>query len=345
MRRLLPLCAAAALLLAACAGAPPAAPPPAGPGAVAPPAGEPAPPPGAAPFESLAARFTQRALKAEQAGDLRRALESWRIVAGLRPQAAEPARRVADLGARARAEAARHFADGQARLKEGATDAARRSFLLALAADPDHAEALDALKNRLDADAAQHTVAAGETFESIAKSRYGDAAKAAIVARVNDLDPAAKPVPGTVLTLPSLTPPATKAGAKRSEPAEQQDAAYDTEPAAVTPDAGAPAAGEPAATVAPPAPAPPPPPAPVLAPAPPPAPPAAPVPSPAELERKRKEKAEEAYNAGVRFFVNQKLDEAIKSWELTLSLNPEHPKAQKDIEKARALQQKLRDLK
>jgi len=335
MKRLLPLCAAAALLLAACAGAPPAA-PPAGTGAVAPPpaVGTPALTPGAAPFEGLAARFTDRALKAEKAGDLRRALESWRIVAGLRPQAAEPARRVADLGARAEAEAARHYADGLAKLKEGATDAARRSFLLALAANPDHADALDALKNRFEPDAVQHTVAPGETFESIAKGRYGDTAKAAIVARINDLDPAAKPAPGTVLTLPSLTPPAPKASAKRNEPAEQQDAAYDTEPTAVTPDAAAPppvepAAPPPAATVAPPPPA-------VAAPKP---------PDPAELERKRKEKAEELYNAGVRFFVDQKLDEAIQSWEQTLALNPQHPKAPKDIEKARALQQKLRDLK
>ncbi len=65
----------------------------------------------------------------------------------------------------------------------------------------------------------------------------------------------------------------------------------------------------------------------------------------AAVERRRKEKAEEFYNDGVRFFINQKLDEAIRSWEQTLALNPEHPKAPKDIEKARGLQQKLKELR
>jgi len=65
----------------------------------------------------------------------------------------------------------------------------------------------------------------------------------------------------------------------------------------------------------------------------------------AAVERRKREKAEESYNAGVRFFINQKLDEAIRSWETTLALNPEHPKAPKDIAKARALQQKLKELR
>ena len=63
------------------------------------------------------------------------------------------------------------------------------------------------------------------------------------------------------------------------------------------------------------------------------------------VEARKREKAEELYNAGVRFFINQKLDEAIRSWEQTLALNPEHPKASKDIIKARELQQKLKELR
>ena len=62
-------------------------------------------------------------------------------------------------------------------------------------------------------------------------------------------------------------------------------------------------------------------------------------------ETRNREKAEELYNAGVRFFINQKLDEAILSWEQTLELYPEHPKAAKDIAKARGLQQKLKELR
>ena len=62
-------------------------------------------------------------------------------------------------------------------------------------------------------------------------------------------------------------------------------------------------------------------------------------------DTRKREKAEELYNAGVRFFINQKLDEAILSWEQTLELYPEHPKAAKDIAKARGLQQKLKELR
>ena len=240
MKRVAALLApAAALLLAACAGAPPAA-PPGEPGAVTPRAGgdEALPPPGAAPFATLATRFTARAVKQEAAGDLRRALDSWKVVAALRPEAAEPKRRVADLSARLKAAADQHFRDGNARLQEGNVDAARREFLLSLASDPDHAGSLDALKNRLEPDATPYTVAAGDTFESIAKKQYGDPAKSPIVARVNNLDPAGKPVPGTVLTLPNLSPPAAspRSNARRrrlAEAPEAPDSGYDTEPAAL----------------------------------------------------------------------------------------------------------------
>jgi tetratricopeptide (TPR) repeat protein len=404
------LAPAAALLLAACAGAPPA-PPPGGTGAVAPRAvgAEEPTAPGAAPFAALATSFTARAVRQEAGGDLRQALDSWKVVAALRPEAAEPKRRVEDLSARLTADADRHFRDGNARLQEGSAEAARREFLLSLAADPDHAGSLGALKNTLEPDAISYTVAAGDTFESIAKKQYGDPAKSPLVARVNNLDPGGKPVPGTVLTVPGLAPPAAKPTVKRApgaavDSAEAPDSGYDTEPSALGTEG--PGAAEP---VAPPAAAP-------VEPA------KAPDAGEAQLakaqelfqakkfeeaggaadklaghpavgararelsgnawfaagdaalkeerfadavaayrkaeparkdaaaalaavERRKKEKAEEAYNAGVRFFINQNLDEAIKSWELTLALNPEHPKASKDIAKARGLQQKLKELR
>jgi len=397
-RRVILLVPAAVLLLAACAGAPPAA------------------PPGTAPFSTLAARFTSRALKQEAAGDLHRARESWSVVAGLRTDAMEPKRRVTDLTAKIKTIAERHYRDGSERLQEGNLEAARKEFLLCLAADPDHAGALDALKNRLEPDATTYTVAAGDTYESIAKKQYGDAAKAPIVARVNNLDPAAKPVPGTSLTLPGLAAPVAKPAPKRvpettAEAPETPDAAYDTTPDALGGEG--PATPEPApAAVAPVAPVAPAPVEPVK------------VPDPAEaqlakaqalfqakkfeeagaaadklagnaavgarakelagnawfaagdaalkqerfadaiaayrkaeparkdvpaalaaVENRKKVESEEHYNAGVRSFINQKLDDAIAHWEQTLVLNPEHPKAAKDIEKARGLQQKLKDLR
>lgn len=370
------LAVAAALLLAACAGAPPGAPPL---------GDETVPPPGSAPFANVATRFTARALSHETAGDLRRALDSWKIVAALQPEEAEPKRRIADLTARLKSEAERRFRDGNARLQEGSFDAARREFLLSLAADPDHAGALNALKTRFEQDATPYTVRAGDSFAGIAKKQYGDAAKSALVARANNLDPAGKPVPGTVLTLPDLLPLAAKSALKRRPEAgadtpEALDSTYETESGEVRnpaealltkaqelfqakkfEEAGSAAdqlAGNPALAararqlsgdawfaagaaalkldrfaeaVA-----------------------AYRKAEPARkditaalaaVERRKTEKAEELYNEGVRFFINQQLDQAIRSWEQTLALNPEHPKAPKNIEKARGLQQKLKELR
>jgi tetratricopeptide (TPR) repeat protein len=402
------LAPAAALLLAACAGGPAVPHPP-----DRPPAGEAAPPPAdSAPFAELAARFTDSAIKRERAGELRQALEAWKVAAAVRPGAAEPKRRVADLAARLDAEAEQRYREGLARLRAGNIAGARREFLLALAANPDHAAALEALKNRLEPDAMPYTVAAGDTFAGIANKRYGDLAKAALVARANDLDPGGRPLPGSTLMLPSLTPrpaktvPPPKKTPAPDEPLEPQDSAYDTEPSAIVREA--PAAAPPA-------------------PAPGPAPPAIETPKPPDLaeeqlsramdhlqarryeeaaaaadklaghptvgprarevsgnawfalgdaafreerfadaiaayrkaeptrkdaataiasvERRKKDKAEESYKEGVRLFIDQELDEAIRCWERTLALNPEHPTAPRDIEKARGLQQKLKDLR
>lgn len=395
MRRLAgPSLALAALALAACAGAPPAAPPS--------PAGTViAPPPAAgadrsAPFAALVTRLSDLAARQERDGDLAQALESWSVVAALRPGEEEPKRRVAELSARVKAEAQRRYREGLARLKEGAVDAARRELLLALVADPDHAEALEALKNRLEPDGVPHTVAAGESFESIAKKHYADPSKAAIVARANNLDPGGRPTAGTVLFLPDLTPPgklAAKRGAAAPEPSE---GIYDTEPAGLGAEVAAPPAPAETPTAADPAAA-------LLA-------KATELFKAAKYEeaaaaagrladnaalgararqlaadawfaigdaelkadrfaeaaaayrkaepvrrdaaeavlavgRRKLERAEELYRAGVGEFINQKLDEAIRSWEQTLALNPDHAKALKDIEKARALKQKLKDLR
>jgi tetratricopeptide (TPR) repeat protein len=57
-------------------------------------------------------------------------------------------------------------------------------------------------------------------------------------------------------------------------------------------------------------------------------------------ERKLRE-AEAHYATGVRLFLAEDLDGAIREWEKTLSLDPGHPKARRDIEKARRLKGKI----
>jgi nucleoid-associated protein YgaU len=50
-----------------------------------------------------------------------------------------------------------------------------------------------------------------------------------------------------------------------------------------------------------------------------------------------KARAEEHYRKGVNYFLAEDLQGAIREWEETLRLDPEHPNAKKDIEKARSL--------
>lgn len=54
--------------------------------------------------------------------------------------------------------------------------------------------------------------------------------------------------------------------------------------------------------------------------------------------------AEEYYRKGVKQFLNEDLEQAIASWEKALVLNPNHPKAQQDIDNALRLLEKWRDL-
>ncbi|MEJ2039813.1 MAG: tetratricopeptide repeat protein, partial [Desulfosarcinaceae bacterium] len=55
-------------------------------------------------------------------------------------------------------------------------------------------------------------------------------------------------------------------------------------------------------------------------------------------------RAEMLYRRGVKHFLNEELELAIKDWKETLKLNPNHPKAAQDIENAERLLQKWRGL-
>ena len=60
-----------------------------------------------------------------------------------------------------------------------------------------------------------------------------------------------------------------------------------------------------------------------------------------EGDGRRHREADAHYAAGIRRFLAEDLDGAIREWEKTLSLDPAHPKARRDIEKARRLKGKI----
>ena len=59
----------------------------------------------------------------------------------------------------------------------------------------------------------------------------------------------------------------------------------------------------------------------------------------------KKKQAEVHYLNGVKHFLNEELQSAIKEWEKALVLNPEHQKAKKNISNARSLLEKLKKVK
>lgn len=65
----------------------------------------------------------------------------------------------------------------------------------------------------------------------------------------------------------------------------------------------------------------------------------------AAVEKARRDEAETHYLAGVRFFIDEKLAEAIAEWEKTLALDPGHSKAGKDLKKARTLSEELKKIR
>ncbi|MCZ6532850.1 MAG: hypothetical protein O7A08_07770, partial [SAR324 cluster bacterium] len=59
----------------------------------------------------------------------------------------------------------------------------------------------------------------------------------------------------------------------------------------------------------------------------------------------KNQQAEMHYIAGVTFFLNEDLDNAIQEWERVLKMDPGHTQASKDLEIAKALQAKLSQIR
>jgi tetratricopeptide (TPR) repeat protein len=64
-----------------------------------------------------------------------------------------------------------------------------------------------------------------------------------------------------------------------------------------------------------------------------------------DVYKAKKKQAEVHYLKGVKYFLNEELQSAIKEWEEALALNPEHKKAKKNINNARNLLERLEKVK
>jgi len=323
-------------------------------------------------FNALVSRHAENAAEYEKKGDLRKALQSLEIVNGFKPDDEKVLTQIIYLKGQIQKNASDHYDKGVAYFQNNSMKAALREFLLALTLNPDHKEALDYVKYRMTRDELiVYEVKKGDTAKVIAQKVFNDASKDFLIAYFNDLDKEARLAPGMTIVLPSLKSiqVVPEIAPSDEEPAEyinlkqeirkardyfgakkyQQSASaaekileYDpvnkdamnlknesyykiggmlrkvkkyTEALAVFNNVD---------------------------------------PDYKDVRKiteflnnidKNKGRAAEHYMSGVNYYMNQDLDKAIKEWEITLILDPNHPNAKKDIENARSFLEKLNKIK
>jgi len=159
-----------------------------------------------APPARLAAEHRQRALAYEKAGDLRHALEEWKIALTINPRDGVAREGHARLARRLEATVTRRMRLGREALQRGSHLEARRHLLAALALDPANVAAFTAMREQIpELHFTSHVVVRGETLGAIAERYYGDRALAEVIWEANRLPPKPRLVPGMRLKIPAVS--------------------------------------------------------------------------------------------------------------------------------------------
>jgi tetratricopeptide (TPR) repeat protein len=196
------------LLAGGCATAAPdgagtAATPSSRPGA-APPATAAAPRP-PTPREELAAKHRAEAARLEREGELRRALDHWKIALMIDKDDAAAREGQTKLEGRIEGAVTQRIQEGRAALQRSSHVEARRRFLAVLALDPFNRTAFDALQNDVrEVESITHTVRAGETLATLAQRYYGDRSRGEVIWETNQLPPNPRLVAGSTLKIPEI---------------------------------------------------------------------------------------------------------------------------------------------
>jgi tetratricopeptide (TPR) repeat protein len=333
------------------------------------------------PFLGFPERYRQQAIEYEKNNDLPKALQCWEIVKAFQPINEEAIQKTTALRVQIKILADQHFKKGLSYYQNRSIPEARKEFLLTLYHDPDHTESLSYLKNKLiEAGYISYEVMPGDTLREIAKKIYNDPQKDVLIAYFNDLEKDPKLTPKTTLRLPVLDVPQIQPAPQPAEipmdpkeildePKEAPIEAKETkeekmakavayfkankfkETASI---AGEILLSDPSNKEA------------------------------RDLtnashyqmgkalhqEKKYRETLEQLglvdpkyrdvrewiisvkrqlaevyYINGIKYYTQEKLDQAIQEWRETLKLNPQHPKAKVDIENAQKLLQKLKNIK
>lgn len=152
-----------------------------------------------------ASSYLEKALEYEKKNELQTALFYMRIAGTLNPDSTKIPENIASLKSTINYKARQHFTKGMKFCEKRRFKDARRQFLITLRYSPNHKEALDYLKNRLDSKKyLNYKVKEKETLKDISKKFYKDPSKDFLIAYFNNLKTGKPPVSGTILEIPVL---------------------------------------------------------------------------------------------------------------------------------------------
>ena len=284
------------------------------------------------PFANVPMLYAERARNYESKGQLREALHCWTIVSAFHPDAQQTYEKIRSLERSLARKGKSHYARGISYYRNGLMKQARREFILCLSYTPGNREAINYLLNRMrETIFTSYETKPGDTLSAIARATYNNETNDLLIAYFNNLDHHAELRSGQKLKLPladiMLSRELEREAVPEGEPDTREgvdceqlmvDAVYlfDT--------------GEYKAAIS--------------------------------VARKVRnydvtnksalrffdhleKEAEKHYRMGVNHFINENIKDSIREWETTLLFNPEHEKAEKNIEKARNLINRLEHFK
>lgn len=156
-------------------------------------------------LQALVKAHRRQALALEQTGDLRQALDEWKIALTIDANDRTSRERKTRLERRLTGAVASRIRLAQEALRRGAGLEARRHLLAALALDPANRTAFDTLQGSVrEVPFVMHTVARGETLADIAERYYGDRMRAEVIWETNQLPSRPRLAAGTELKIPEI---------------------------------------------------------------------------------------------------------------------------------------------
>ena len=149
--------------------------------------------------------IASRASELEARGELRMALDHWRLVRRITIDQEQADNEIIRIEQKITAAVQSHYQNGLAELNNQNTAAARNHFLAALRLSPAFQQALQQIEAHFSSlPLSVYQSVSGDRTVTVAQKVFGDEKKAFLVAWFNDLPPDETLTPGTLLILPKL---------------------------------------------------------------------------------------------------------------------------------------------